>query len=141
MDVLTAHLYSNICRSLFARHKLLFSFLLTTDILKQTKDGGTGGGNGGGNGGHGDTTEAAAGTTTNSTTIDPRHLRFFLVGNTSLDLKEPNPTTDAWLTDGMWGELLALSDLKGFTSLAKDVVRRFFLILIDFCRCWTDFSK
>ena len=133
MDELTAHLYSNICRSLFARHKLLFSFLLTTDILKQTKDGGTGGGNG-------DTTEAT-GTTTTGTTIDPRHLRFFLVGNTSLELKQPNPTTDACLTDGMWGELLALSDLKGFTSLAKDVVRRFFLILIDFCRCWTDFSK
>ena len=93
INVLTESLYSNICRSLFERHKLLFSFLLTTDIFKSS----------------------SCSSPSDDSSINTSHLRFFLVGNTSLDLKEPNPTTTtnenkeaSFLTDNMWGELLEL---------------------------------
>jgi dynein heavy chain, axonemal len=58
----TLSLYQNICRSLFEKHKLLFSFLLTTKIL------------------FGDNL------------IDPNEWRFFLAGPSgSIDVI-PNPT-------------------------------------------------
>jgi dynein heavy chain len=54
-------LYKNVCRSLFEKDKLLFSFLLTTKIM-------LGDGN-----------------------LSPVNLRFFLQGSTSMELSEPNP--------------------------------------------------
>jgi len=109
MNVLTKNLYSNICRSLFERHKLLFSFLLATDILKSNMS------------------------MTNPQYVDPNHLRFFLVGNTSLELNKPNPTTSnknntdnkdiTFLTDVVWGELLSLSNLSSFESFDDLVVQ------------------
>eukprot|EP01038_Epipyxis_sp_PR26KG_P008094 gene8094-10963_t len=54
-------LYKNVCRSLFEKDKLLFSFLLTSKILLQSK------------------------------AMDHNELRFFLQGSTSMDLAEPNP--------------------------------------------------
>jgi dynein heavy chain, axonemal len=104
INVLTESLYSNICRSLFERHKLLFSFLLTTDIFKSS----------------------SCSSPSDDSSINTSHLRFFLVGNTSLDLKEPNPTTTtdenkeaSFLTDNMWGEILELSSLENFENFSN----------------------
>jgi dynein heavy chain len=60
-DTFTLILYTNVCRSLFEKDKLLFSFLLTSRIqLGQNR-------------------------------MDEGELRFFLQGSTSMDLAEPNP--------------------------------------------------
>ncbi|CAM9231099.1 unnamed protein product, partial [Hapterophycus canaliculatus] len=90
-DCFTAMLYKNVCRSLFEKHKLLFSFLLSVKIM-QGED-----------------------------RIDGEELRFLLQGATSLDLEEPNPlvTGEGWLTDKTWGEIVAagkLSTMSGFTA-------------------------
>lgn len=58
----TLNLYENICRSLFERHKLLFSFAMTVKIL-QGED-----------------------------KIDPMELRFFLAGPSGDIHPVPNPT-------------------------------------------------
>ncbi len=70
---------------------------------------------------------------TNPQYVDPNHLRFFLVGNTSLELNKPNPTTAnknntdnkdiTFLTDVVWGELLSLSNLSSFETFDDLVVQ------------------
>ncbi|KAH8086150.1 1-aminocyclopropane-1-carboxylate synthase [Aureococcus anophagefferens] len=63
-DTFTYILYQNVCRSLFEKDKLLFSFLLTVKIMSgQSK-------------------------------LDPTHLRFFLAGNTSMERERSIPETD-----------------------------------------------
>ena len=60
-DCFTYLLYKNVCRSLFEKDKLLFSFLLTTNIMLGQKR------------------------------LNPAELRFFLQGSTSMDIPELNP--------------------------------------------------
>jgi dynein heavy chain len=62
-DTFTYMLYVNVCRSLFEKDKLLFSFLLTTKIML------------------------------GQDALSSDELRFFLQGSTSMDLAEPNPYT------------------------------------------------
>jgi dynein heavy chain len=62
-DYFTLSLYRNVCRSLFERHKLLFSFLLCTKIM------------------FGDNK------------IDQQEWRFFLAGPSGEIEQKPNPTT------------------------------------------------
>lgn len=93
-DCFTAMLYKNVCRSLFEKHKLLFSFLLSVKIMQGEER------------------------------IDAEELRFFLQGTTSLDLEEPNPLAngEGWLTDKTWGEIIAagkLATMSGFTETFK----------------------
>ena len=57
-------LYKNVCRSLFEKDKMLFSFLLTTKLMLGSK------------------------------TLDPAQLRFMLTGNTAVDLPKPNPAPE-----------------------------------------------
>ena len=89
-ETFTSILYKNVCRSLFEKDKLLFSFLLTTKIML----------------GHNE--------------LDTLELRFFLQGNTMMDLAEPNPSE--WLSDVCWGEILALCLLPNFTSFKRTFV-------------------
>jgi len=89
-DSFTYTLYVNVCRSLFEKDKLLFSFLLTAKILLGEKK------------------------------MSPAMLRFFLQGNTAMDLEQPNPLHDGWLSDKNWGEILALSKQKGFKNFDKE---------------------
>jgi len=92
MSTFTAVLYENVCRSLFEKDKLLFSFLLCTKILTGREGG----------------RETGA--------VEAAELRFFLQGALSLDTDLPNPTagTDReWLTDKAWADLCELSKLPG----------------------------
>lgn len=86
----TRLLYDNICRSLFEKDKLLFSFLICLKIM--------------------DETEGA---------LNQQEIRFLMTGGTRVEMKRPNPTGEAgWLTDKTWASILQLSDefedFKGF---------------------------
>ena len=42
-------------------------------------------------------------------------LRFFLTGSTALELKVTKPDTHGeWLTDKVWGDIVALSEMPQF---------------------------
>lgn len=88
----TITLYVNVCRSLFEKDKLLFSFLLALKIL------------------------VGAGT------VIPIELRYFLSGNTAMELAEPNPSS-AWLPDPVWGDLLGLNALPNFAGFTAKFVQ------------------
>lgn len=89
-DYFTYSLFTNVCRSMFEKHKLLFSFLLCTKILQYDDR------------------------------LDPAEWRFLLAGGTSIGNAGgiPNPAP-MWLTDKSWGELLDLSRLPRFSGLAE----------------------
>jgi dynein heavy chain len=108
--LLNAHfthgLYVNVCRSLFERHKLLFSFILATKMLQH---------------------EGA---------VDAHEWRFLLAGPTSSGGSTAGDAADAadaghrpagrganpapdWLTDKAWGELVGLSELPSFSGLTQ----------------------
>ncbi|EAA13034.3 AGAP011441-PA [Anopheles gambiae str. PEST] len=61
MDAVTLNLYNNVCRSLFEKDKLLFSFILTTKIMISCNQ------------------------------IDPVEFRYLLSGGEKVDAKLPNP--------------------------------------------------
>ena len=87
----TYSLYLNVCRSLFEKDKLLFSFLVCVKILQ----------------GEGDGTE-----------VLPAELRFLLTGGTSTSEMPPNPCPD-WLSERSWTELSRLSMLLDADSKDK----------------------
>lgn len=91
----TRRLYSNVSRSLFQRHILLFSFLMCLkimdELLLETPEGG----------------------------LNLAELRFLMAGATQVDLTKPNPTGEnGWLTDKAWLSILEMSSkfdsFKGF---------------------------
>lgn len=90
-ECFTALLYTNVCRSLFEKHKLLFSFLLSIKIMQGEKR------------------------------IDGEELQFFLQGATSIDLVEPNPLAGGkeWLSDKVWSEVLAISKATTMSGFAE----------------------
>jgi dynein heavy chain len=88
-DTFTYTLYKNVCRSLFEKDKLLFSFLLAIKIMLGQK------------------------------TLEAQSVRLFFQGNTTMDLSEPNPLPNSWLTDKCWGDILALGELHAFEDLAS----------------------
>lgn len=66
----TKLLYKNVCRSLFEKDKLLFSFLICLKIMEEKKE------------------------------LDPIEARFLMTGATSIDCERPNPTGEnGWLSD------------------------------------------
>lgn len=78
----TLGLYSNICRSLFEKDKLLFSFILTTSLMKQQER------------------------------LDNECYRFLLTGGVSMsEDTEANPAAD-WLPEKSWAELGRAADLR-----------------------------
>ncbi|XP_010014835.1 PREDICTED: dynein heavy chain 1, axonemal, partial [Nestor notabilis] len=89
-NYITFSLYSNVCRSLFEKHKLMFAFLVCVRILM------------------------------NDGQIDMDEWRYLLSGGIIREMKE-NPAP-AWLYERVWGDILALSSLKNFSSFADDFV-------------------
>jgi dynein heavy chain, axonemal len=84
-------LYRNVCRSLFEKDKLLFSFLMTIKVLETTDR------------------------------MDSSELRYLLAGNPAMDLTRPNPTAlldDPWLNDKSWNNILGLDTLEAFPSFS-----------------------
>ena len=73
-------LYKNICRSLFGKDKLIFSFLLCSRVLIADDD------------------------------LDAGQLRLFLAGSTNMSAEQLNPVGEgSWLTDNAWKNPEALS--------------------------------
>ena len=86
-DAFTFILYENVCRSLFEKHKLLFSFMLCIKILQSHN------------------------------LVDGDEWRFLISGfTTSASVVKENPAP-SWLTEKSWSELTALASLTNFTSL------------------------
>ena len=86
-------LYRNICRSLFEKDKLLFSFLLAVRLLEFRNQ------------------------------LDSEILRFLLTGGLALDQKMPDhpslkfPNQDLeWISNRMWSEVCKLSLYNGFNN-------------------------
>eukprot|EP00924_Labyrinthula_sp_SR-Ha-C_P010247 snap_masked-scaffold_23-processed-gene-1.31-mRNA-1 protein AED:0.10 eAED:0.11 QI:0/-1/0/1/-1/1/1/0/4309 len=81
-------LYDNVCRSLFEKDKLLFSFLLCVKTLQIEND------------------------------IDSTELRYFLTGNTDVNLSRANPT--GWLGDKSWADLLGMENMDIFDEFVSE---------------------
>lgn len=89
----TSLLYDNICRSLFEKDKLLFSFLICLKIMDETEDG-----------------------------LDQKEVRFLMTGGTKVEMKRPNPSGEGgWMTDKTWASVLQLSEeFEVFATLADN---------------------
>merc|ERR1711871_776883 len=86
------HLYKNICRSLFEKDKLLFSFVMAIRILEHAGS------------------------------IDGEEWMFLISGNgpasgTAKTIDNPNPE---WIDQRTWAEALALDTVEAFNGLADD---------------------
>ncbi|KAJ3073482.1 Dynein heavy chain 1, axonemal [Podochytrium sp. JEL0797] len=91
-DYFTFSLFSNVCRSLFEKHKLLFSFLLCIRMMM------------------------------NEDKVDMDEWKFLLTGTVpGGERKKPNPAPD-WLSGQSWAEILALSQLPAFENFDQDFV-------------------
>ncbi|CAG0901217.1 unnamed protein product, partial [Cyprideis torosa] len=87
-DHFTYSLYSNVCRSLFEKDKLLFSFLLCSNLLLERGS------------------------------LPRQEFMFFLTGGVGVSSGEiPNPASK-WLSEKSWNEICRLADFTGFDGLA-----------------------
>ncbi|KAL7754356.1 hypothetical protein RI367_000337 [Sorochytrium milnesiophthora] len=87
-DHFTYALYCNVCRSLFEKDKLLFSFMLCVSILKSRGD------------------------------ISDVELQFLLTGGVGVDNALSKPADAPWLAERAWNELCRLENIDGFAGLA-----------------------
>lgn len=94
IDYFTYSLYENVCRSLFGKHKLLFSFILTINILKGAND------------------------------IDEGELRWLLAGSTTevktIDNPIPWIADNSW--NAIYKQFVTLSMLPHFKGLSDHFI-------------------
>ena len=103
---MTMKVYEYTCMGIFEKHKLMFSFQLTTMIMEEQKS------------------------------LDRPTLNFFLKGDTSIEaVSIPKPKTMDWLIDAGWKDLVCFSKLKedfsGIPAAAEkecDAVRDWFML-------------
>lgn len=88
----TSLLYKNVCRSLFEKDKLLFSFLMCMKIMEEQN------------------------------MLDVVETRFLMTGATSVEMPRANPSGDnGWLSDKAWVSILELARvLPAFVGFDKD---------------------
>mmetsp|Transcript_7015 Transcript_7015/g.26224 ORF Transcript_7015/g.26224 Transcript_7015/m.26224 type:complete len:4128 (-) Transcript_7015:64-12447(-) len=91
IDYFTYSLYHNVCQSLFAKHKLMFSFMLTIRILM------------------------------GQDLINPVEWRFFLTGTTPENPESMAKPDASWMTEKMWKEVLFLSTIDAFKELPSKI--------------------
>ncbi|PRP75973.1 hypothetical protein PROFUN_01689 [Planoprotostelium fungivorum] len=87
----TLSLFRNVCRSLFEKHKLLFSFLLTSRLMD------------------------------NQGQLDHMEWRFLLSGGTSIASSVVGTVKpeDSWLTDKIWNQIVDLGKLPNFQGFTE----------------------
>ena len=58
--------------------------------------------------------------------MDGGELRYLLAGNTAMKLRVANPDagTGSWLTDKLWGEVLALETLPAFEGFSEEFLSK-----------------
>ena len=92
----TYRLYKNVCRSLFEKDKLLFSFLICLKIMDEIQQDQGG--------------------------LNFAEIRFLMAGATQVELTKPNPTGEnGWLSNKSWLSMLEMSSkFKSFTGFDSD---------------------
>ncbi|DAZ96773.1 TPA: hypothetical protein N0F65_005771 [Lagenidium giganteum] len=89
-DYFSYSIYKNVCRSLFEKHKLLFSFLLTVKIMQGSNE------------------------------MDLGEWRFLISGMASGGSVQADNPAPSWLEAYSWNEICSLATLKNFQSITKD---------------------
>lgn len=87
----TSLLYTNVCRSLFEKDKLVFSVLLSVAISKS------------------------------QSRLDVAEWRFLLTGGIAMDKNQPPNPNSNWISEKSWAEICRLSGLPAFEGLSDDV--------------------
>lgn len=90
IDAITVNLYSNVCRSLFEKDKLLYSLILTTKIMLSNNQ------------------------------ITRSDMQFLLTEDPSVNTdKFKNPDL-SWITPKIWSSVVRLNQLTGFTGFVEE---------------------
>ena len=92
INAFTNSLYQNVCRSLFEKDKLLFSFLMTIRIISGQDD-----------------------------KDHQAEVRFLMTGGTNTNITKPNPS-GGWLENKDWASILELSEFTSFNGFASEFI-------------------
>ena len=87
----TDSLYCNVCRSLFEKDKLVFSFLLTASIMRGEKQ------------------------------LDSGEWRFLLTGGIGVSKETTANPDETWISEKSWAEITRLSEFEAFEGLNKHI--------------------
>lgn len=99
MDAITINLYNNVCRSIFEKDKVLFSFLLTCKIMISCNQ------------------------------LHQRLFIYFLKGNVKEQITEGEDGEETghspleWLPRDMWSRVIELDEIPEFKGISEDIVR------------------
>uniref|UniRef100_A0A0G4IFQ9 AAA+ ATPase domain-containing protein n=1 Tax=Chromera velia CCMP2878 TaxID=1169474 RepID=A0A0G4IFQ9_9ALVE len=91
-EKLTQSVYEYVCMSIFEKHKLTFSFQMTSMIMEGESE------------------------------MDAAEFAFFIKGNTSLDQVERKPENLSWYPEGGWKDLQLLVRLPAFKDLKQEIM-------------------
>jgi dynein heavy chain, axonemal len=90
IDAVTVNLYTNVCRSLFEKDKMLFAFILTTKIMLSNQQ------------------------------MTMADLEFLLTNDLNVDVKNFKKPNDDWISDKIWARIVRLNQLRGFSGFVDE---------------------